>query len=112
MHFTYFNNLLHFYLMLRALGVECRSYMVCDDSPRMRSYFFLSSRRRHTRLEGVWSSDVCSSDLSLCPTWLVYRQPWCSSLSQGRISTWPRSASKCPSLGWRSKRPLLQSTVR
>src|SRR5256885_12067789 len=28
-------------------------------------YFFFSSRRRHTRLQGDWSSDVCSSDLTL-----------------------------------------------
>src|SRR5205807_4278034 len=27
-------------------------------------FFFFSSRRRHTRLQGDWSSDVCSSDLS------------------------------------------------
>src|SRR2546426_10312232 len=27
-------------------------------------YFFFSSRRRHTRLQGDWSSDVCSSDLN------------------------------------------------
>src|SRR5688500_19749101 len=26
-------------------------------------FFFYSSRRRHTRLQGDWSSDVCSSDL-------------------------------------------------
>src|SRR5688500_19758006 len=26
--------------------------------------FFFSSRRRHTRLQGDWSSDVCSSDLA------------------------------------------------
>src|SRR5256885_9896430 len=34
--------------------------------------FFFSSRRRHTRLQGDWSSDVCSSDLlrldALIPT--------------------------------------------
>src|SRR5256885_12020826 len=29
----------------------------------MSLYFFFSSRRRHTRLQGDWSSDVCSSDL-------------------------------------------------
>src|SRR5256885_15021576 len=29
--------------------------------------FFFSSRRRHTRLQGDWSSDVCSSDLDLGP---------------------------------------------
>src|SRR5256885_3181706 len=28
-------------------------------------FFFFSSRRRHTRLQGDWSSDVCSSDLQL-----------------------------------------------
>src|SRR2546426_6552581 len=34
---------------------------------RLSSFFFFSSRRRHTRLQGDWSSDVCSSDLgSLC----------------------------------------------
>src|SRR5690348_1253759 len=29
--------------------------------------FFFSSRRRHTRWTGDWSSDVCSSDLALAP---------------------------------------------
>src|SRR2546430_8099364 len=28
--------------------------------------FFFSSRRRHTRFDCDWSSDVCSSDLSCC----------------------------------------------
>src|SRR2546426_10778552 len=28
-------------------------------------FFFFSSRRRHTRLQGDWSSDVCSSDLNM-----------------------------------------------
>src|SRR5256885_16748579 len=31
-------------------------------------FFFFSSRRRHTRLQGDWSSDVCSSDL-VNPPW-------------------------------------------
>src|SRR6266566_4620409 len=31
-------------------------------------FFFFSSRRRHTRLQGDWSSDVCSSDLAAGPT--------------------------------------------
>src|SRR5690348_17844267 len=30
---------------------------------RRRCRFFFSSRRRHTRWTGDWSSDVCSSDL-------------------------------------------------
>src|SRR5215813_14297020 len=40
-----------------------------SDSTRMPAamhsfYFFISSRRRHTRCGRDWSSDVCSSDLS------------------------------------------------
>src|SRR5256885_13118623 len=31
--------------------------------PTLGWFFFFSSRRRHTRLQGDWSSDVCSSDL-------------------------------------------------
>src|SRR5437764_13034690 len=34
--------------------------MLCDPC-----FFFFSSRRRHTRYIGDWSSDVCSSDLRL-----------------------------------------------
>src|SRR5256885_3382909 len=37
-----------------------------DESRRCLLFFlsfFFSSRRRHTRLQGDWSSDVCSSDL-------------------------------------------------
>src|SRR5256885_3872605 len=33
------------------------------------SLFFFSSRRRHTRLQGDWSSDVCSSDLLFVNDW-------------------------------------------
>src|SRR3989475_9916558 len=29
------------------------------------SFFFFSSRRRHTRFDCDWSSDVCSSDLKM-----------------------------------------------
>src|SRR5256885_11179569 len=36
--------------------------MSCPSSIWFR-FFFFSSRRRHTRLQGDWSSDVCSSDL-------------------------------------------------
>src|SRR5689334_23466479 len=34
----------------------------------MRIFFFFSSRRRHTRWNCDWSSDVCSSDLKDKPT--------------------------------------------
>src|SRR2546427_438203 len=32
-------------------------------------FFFFSSRRRHTRFDCDWSSDVCSSDLNFCYEW-------------------------------------------
>src|SRR5256886_16959217 len=31
--------------------------------------FFFSSRRRHTRFDCDWSSDVCSSDLTFSKAW-------------------------------------------
>src|SRR5256885_4206007 len=41
--------------------------VACDGNTRIvfGFFFFFSSRRRHTRLQGDWSSDVCSSDLSV-----------------------------------------------
>src|SRR5256885_11213263 len=39
-------------------------------------FFFFSSRRRHTRLQGDWSSDVCSSDLLLTNPALKIYKPW------------------------------------
>src|SRR2546430_10215949 len=39
-----------------------KKYLV--DELRHTSLFFLSGRRRHTRFDCDWSSDVCSSDLS------------------------------------------------
>src|SRR3989344_1709809 len=48
--------------------------------------FFFSSRRRHTRLTGDWSSDVCSSDLGegiaepvVAPRVHCQRSPWLAS---------------------------------
>src|SRR2546426_8387319 len=51
------------------------------------SFFFFSSRRRHTRLQGDWSSDVCSSDL-------IPRCPSCSLQKRGHTSHWTRSSSR------------------
>src|SRR5256885_5640933 len=61
--------------MLRD-GVVCESRMT-DCVPRgdvqvirrrqLCRFFFFSSRRRHTRLQGDWSSAVCSSDLMGSP---------------------------------------------
>src|SRR5256886_10537257 len=35
-----------------------------SDSTMRAVFFFFSSRRRHTRFDCDWSSDVCSSDLA------------------------------------------------
>src|SRR5688500_10458064 len=39
------------------------SFLFTFPLPRQSLFFFFSSRRRHTMLQGDWSSDVCSSDL-------------------------------------------------
>src|SRR6266567_4973329 len=38
--------------------------MACSRLLRISFFFFFSSRRRHTRFDCDWSSDVCSSDLA------------------------------------------------
>src|SRR5256885_12906183 len=50
------------------LNWKSRAVIVDRDAERNPTWrsimiFFFSSRRRHTRLQGDWSSDVCSSDL-------------------------------------------------
>src|SRR6266705_3378803 len=40
--------------------------LLLSEKP-MYGYFLFSSRRRHTRSYGDWSSDVCSSDLEMFP---------------------------------------------
>src|SRR5256885_10964763 len=68
------------------------------------SYFF-SSRRRHTRLQGDWSSDVCSSDLTSLVGGRSHLMPSSSAAPSepGLVSTWisgfwdfSRSASLAP----------------
>src|SRR5256885_12984512 len=59
--------------------------------------FFFSSRRRHTRLQGDWSSDVCSSDLVVTAA---------SVESATATSPWATLASFAPPTGYE----LLQAT--
>src|SRR6202140_4358502 len=44
-------------------GAQDRDAGVVRDSVELNSDLFFPSTRRHTRLVGDWSSDVCSSDL-------------------------------------------------
>src|SRR5256885_15143368 len=48
--------------------------------------FFFSSRRRHTRLQGDWSSDVCSSDLVTAGIFMVSRMSPLYELSDTALS--------------------------
>src|SRR5207302_8163003 len=48
------------------------------------SLFFFSSRRRHTRFSRDWSSDVCSSDLSVDDDALVH----VVGFGEGPITAW------------------------
>src|SRR5207237_3769226 len=63
------------------------------------SFFFFSSRRRHTRFKCDWSSDVCSSDLqSGRRAWLLVNPSNRDVLLTARHAG--RSAP--PGSGWRS----------
>src|SRR5580692_11856716 len=48
---------------LSNLGPSSTQVATCWGLRRRLSWFFFSSRRRHTRFDCDWSSDVCSSDL-------------------------------------------------
>src|SRR5256886_7946995 len=54
-------------MRVRCNGVDCDLCHRCGYHDRYYSCsvcFFFSSRRRHTRFDCDWSSDVCSSDLA------------------------------------------------
>src|SRR5437763_12672579 len=66
--------------------------------------FFFSSRRRHTRYIGDWSSDVCSSDL-LQPTALQ------EALVEGEHEPGRRPEERCEEIGRASCRERVWSWV-
>src|SRR5206468_5258943 len=70
------------------------------------SLFFFSSRRRHTRSDRDWSSDVCSSDLARPSSWA---SPTSSAALAGAAGT---SASPPPSaaIGGAASRPRSSRT--
>src|SRR5256886_3120667 len=76
-----------------AQGVVHEQYLVREgDVLILWILFFFSSRRRHTRFDCDWSSDVCSSDLmSLGPTPASSSAPTSISLSTLR---WPVTRSR------------------
>src|SRR5688500_19291925 len=67
---------------------------ITDQNPNsLSSCFFFSSRRRHTRLPGDWSSDVCSSDLGVPdpqtgekPEWVARKNAYLAHLASATPS--------------------------
>src|SRR5690348_17980708 len=60
-------------------------------------FFFFSSRRRHTRWTGDWSSDVCSSDLmasSEQPVFSSTKRTCCQVFPPSSVRKIPRSRSE------------------
>src|SRR2546421_6615949 len=50
---------------MQILCVKYTRYNSCSSRRGLiNAFFFFSSRRRHTRSDRDWSSDVCSSDLT------------------------------------------------
>src|SRR5689334_22806298 len=50
--------------VLEAHLFDLEVELQCLHRLRQRDFFFFSGRRRHTRWNCDWSSDVCSSDLA------------------------------------------------
>src|SRR5256885_5712975 len=55
------HSLVYYCILCTLISLFC----LCHLALLLCLFFFFSSRRRHTRLQGDWSSDVCSSDLLL-----------------------------------------------
>src|SRR5215212_11645538 len=52
-------------------GIHPDQHSIVTNPAKWKQFFFFSSRRRHTRCLSDWSSDVCSSDLSLVGVYVV-----------------------------------------
>src|SRR5256885_4747656 len=60
--------------------------------------FFFSSRRRHTRLQGDWSSDVCSSDLLDLKTVFFLSSPFAATVPTDALNM--ANATGIPAMFW------------
>src|SRR2546430_6732929 len=68
----------------RAAPYETAARRLAEDEDaiaRVPCVFFFSSRRRHTRFDCDWSSDVCSSDLRRNP-----RRGWLIGIAAGALA--------------------------
>src|SRR5688500_19388923 len=81
----------------------CFSYYKETSNYSRLIQFFFSSRRRHTRLQGDWSSDVCSSDLAKRSG---------SAMACWRKPSWTRRWKSRPAASSRSRAPPVRSEER
>src|SRR5690349_22808069 len=93
-------------------------YRFHDAEVNTFGYFFFSSRRRHTRSLRDWSSDVCSSDLTLT----LYQAEWCPFSSAVRevltelgldfvarqVEPWPKDRAELKAIAQTDQIPVLQ----
>src|ERR1035438_10565384 len=75
---------------------------------RVDRVFFFSSRRRHTRCLSDWSSDVCSSDLSVF-CFLLSLEPPSNGRCAGQLCPAPMSSPCTPSTS--SMQPMCPITA-
>src|SRR5438270_12946000 len=83
----------------RIVVIEMEKLRSCFDA-KGNFIFFFSSRRRHTRFDCDWSSDVCSSDLTAAP-----RRCRCGARTRSASSRGPRVRSEERRVGkeWRTR---------
>src|SRR5256886_5382910 len=92
-------------LVLSALFHSLVLSALSDRSVYIFLFFFFSSRRRHTRFDCDWSSDVCSSDLALDARNVTSGDSMCTSPSAPVVTLTVESApmtarSTCAVRSW------------
>src|SRR5699024_11931420 len=65
------------YIECTIFSLACYIFFLCLYVFLFFFFFFFSSRRRHTRSKRDWSSDVCSSDLTLQISFFVISHKIC-----------------------------------
>src|ERR1022692_2011545 len=90
------------FALTAPIGHTPSEHELPDDA----SLIFFSSRRRHTRLQGDWNSDVCSSDLTIRACWAHTCGTTSANCRRGHRSgnharlTDPRTLVSGPLLDW------------
>src|SRR5437867_9584186 len=97
----FLNNILYtLFKLISSIKLISKAIFEIVRSLSFNSIFFFSSRRRHTRSYGDWSSDVCSSDLESTsgrrPAAGAARSALPDVLSQSRRTAPPRTGAAAP----------------